>query len=114
VVGLLSSMDSNGYGYSNTIQRWDIDTQKTLWFKYTDPSLSLRASDYNRWGLYKSEDKITFFDLKTGVDLQTLSLQPLQDRVNSFSFSPDEKFLAIGTWRGVILLFSLEGALAPE
>ena len=111
VISFVSYLDKKGYYYQDLLRCWRLDDTSKQWEYYlADTTLEqLDLAPGGSWFIaWDTDNGLTLRSTKTGRSFAGLSLDKLNDTLTCFAISPDEEHLAVGTARGVILLFDIE------
>jgi hypothetical protein len=107
LLGSVIWLDQTGYDYECYLRRWSGVTGRVEWEKRIglfEEEVILSSDE--RWLLRKCYEDLVLHDVESGEAIDTVSLA--LDSLVSLSLSPDERRLAVGTDRGVVLIFTLD------
>jgi WD40 repeat protein len=112
-IGFITELDVYGYRMSTYFRRWNLETGKIAWSVPANIAAPLLISRDEAWAIRARFDEITLYSLASGKTIDTLELAELHDTISYIALSPDDTQVAIGTARGVILVYQidLQGAI---
>jgi WD40 repeat protein len=106
-VGFVQVTDQDGGIIANWLCRWTLDTGSMVWSQRGDFTSPICVSPSEKWLLHFDSIHVFLHSLLGGSLLDRLYLGSLNDSISELALSPDEKTVAVGTSRGLILLYDL-------
>jgi WD40 repeat protein len=103
-IGNLSVLDDSGYFPEAAVRRWDIETNKLKWNR-PEAYSQIHMSHDETWMVARGYQRFSLLSALKGKKLDEIDLHSLDDYITSTAMSSDDTMLAIGTDRGVILIY---------
>jgi WD40 repeat protein len=106
LVGHISELDRGDY--EEKLICWKLDDPKERWSQRSDKVKEIYLSKTDRWFLYLSvEGNLHVCSINDGEVFESIGLHSIRDGISCFAVSPDDKRVAVGTERGLILVFEI-------
>ena len=107
-IGFIQELDPSGYYPETYFRRWNLETGKSAWSVRATITTPLLISRDETWAIRARFDELNLYWLDNGKTIDTLELAELHDTISCIALSPDDTRVAIGTERGIILVYQID------